>query len=98
MCLCGSRRRRRGDYGITRQTPQGPRFRVVWIAVVPVIFLFVLARHGLVLIDGWALFDSLPGKVNEKDFPFRLSNSKPTDGSVSQCSRSTVASKKRPYV
>src|SRR2546423_13760985 len=66
MCFCGSPRWRRGDYGISRQTPQRPRFRVIRIAVVPMIFLFVLARHGLVLINGWALFDLLPGEINEK--------------------------------
>ena len=37
-----------------------------------VIFLFVLARHGLVLIDGRALFDLLPGEVNEKHLSFRI--------------------------
>ena len=40
------------------------------------IFLFVLARHGLVLIDGRALFDLLPGEINEKHLSLRIKMAK----------------------
>ena len=36
------------------------------------IFLFVLARHGLVLIDRRALFNLLPREINEKHLSLRI--------------------------
>src|SRR5450432_2391778 len=47
----------RNHYRVTSQAPQRQRFGIVRVTVVAMIFLFLLAKNGFVLVDGRTLFN-----------------------------------------
>ena len=55
-----------------RRDPTAATFRVIRIAIVTMKFLFVLTRHGLVLINRRALFDLVSCQVDEKHLSSRI--------------------------